>query len=575
MAKSLQDKIKDKLNELRIQRGQIEDSLEEYREQLELDTLEANQVQELQNHIDYLEKSLNKIDDEISEVKGNKRELSEIEREASDYKWRDIEPLLAEAVEKYYINYCVENNKFLYCIDMASKIKDELNTEYTVVNPQFRMFEASRIQLVISKMINKYLVNEHHKLIKWFMVNNRTHFQSTASFLTAKWNSDKVYNKASIIRNFWVEPDLKNKEDYNKDFDILLHCVGGGKEQNIHHLEIWPVYKYLFPERVANTPNLDICGPTGANGKGRYLELNKTIFTYGCVSPGTAKELSDGFNASWEMSTLIYFDEPTEKELAHNKVKNATGGEEQRIEKKGIDAYTADRNYSIMALSNNEHGVFRLEGSGMAGQDRRFSVISTDIVMIDEIMRREKCSFDEATVRVNQIAQLVKDRKEVAKWMGHIMVKHDIAGMMILPPLHGEDYTQRFEDQKDRYETIFDLIYPVFVENAIFPTMLLKQIVDSLLSTEKKKIDVNAKSLNNKFKYYLLKKKVDFDKQDRRTFKILFNGELCETYNDKTVFYYSKQNDTIPTNFELKNLSSRPYSKEFGLSKDRLSISID
>jgi len=574
MAKSTQDKIKEELNNLRIRKGEIEDALFELREKLQDDSLSDEDKRNLELAIEFQEKSLNQIDDKIDEVRGDKKELTEAEKEASEYKWREIEPKLAETVDKHYMNYCVENNKFIYCIDMASKIKDEGDTEYVVVNPQFRMFEASRIQLVVSKMINKYLVNEHHKLIKWFMVNNKTHFQSTASFLTAKWSSDKVYNKASIIRNFWVEPDMVNYESYNKDFDILTYCVGGGKQENIEHLEVWPVYKYWYPERVANTPNLDICGPLGANGKGRYLELCKTIFTYGCVSPGTAKELSDGFNASWEMSTLIYFDEPTEKELAHNKVKNATGGEEQRIEKKGIDAYTADRNYSIMALSNNERGVFHLEGNGMAGQDRRFSVVSTDIVMIDEVMKRENCTFEEATVRVNQIAQLVKDRKEVAKWMGHIMMKYDITNMKILPPLHGVDYKQRFEDQKDKYETVFDMIYPVFVENGLFPSMLLKQIVDSLLSTDKKKVDSNTQTLNNKFKLYLQKKKVDFSKEDRKTFSIVHDGESSfDVFKDKTVFYYDKTVE--PTEFELNKLSDRPYNKEFGLSKDRLIISLD
>jgi hypothetical protein len=352
----------------------------------------------------------------------------------------------------------------------------------------------------------------------------------------------------------------------------LLYCVSGGKQENIEHLEMWPVYKYWFPERVANTPNLDICGPLGANGKGRYLELCKTIFTYGCVSPGTAKELNDGFNSGWEMSTLIYFDEPTDKELAHNKVKNATGGEEQRIEKKGVDAYTADRNYSIMALSNNEKGVFHLEGTGMAGQDRRFSVVSTDVVMIDEIMRRENCTFEEATVRVNQIAQLVKDRTEVAKWMGHIMMKYNVTDMKILPPLHGVDYQQRFTDQKEKIEMVFDEILPVFKNNSMIPLPFIVQIVDTLLYPERKKPS-NSQTIGNKFKLYLKKHKIDFGMEARQQVKLTFHGDFDHDLGQKTVFYYDKSN--IHNEFEMSHISERPYSKEFGLSKDRINISID
>jgi hypothetical protein len=171
----------------------------------------------------------------------------------------------------------------------------------------------------------------------------------------------------------------------------------------------------LYPERVANTPNLDCGGKPGGNGKGRYAEMCRTIFTPNCIVQGAAKELNDGFNASWELATILLFDEPGDRELEAGKMKKATGGEEQRVERKGVDSYTADRNYSMLALSNNSHGVFKLSGTGTGGEDRRYSVMNTSIVMIDEIMKRELCTKDQAGVRADAIAQLVKDRREVAR----------------------------------------------------------------------------------------------------------------------------------------------------------------
>lgn len=564
MAKTTEQKIKDRLTELFAQEGLIKRDLRKLEDE--------SDNEEAQRKIQALQYQLESVQNEIEETENDAQELKETKEEAKEYRWKDIEPLIKEVASKYYMNYCVENNKFVYCMDMASKIKDETG-EYVVVNPQFRMFDALRAEKVISKLINKYLTDANHRIIKWFMVNNQTHFQATASFMTAKWSSDKVYNKAKIISDFWVTPDMENYQSYNKDFDLLLYCVGGGKQENIEHLEVWPVYKYWFPERVANTPNLDICGPLGANGKGRYLEMCKTIFTYGCVSPGTSKELSDGFNSSWEMSTLIYFDEPTEKELPHNKVKNVTGGEEQRIEKKGIDAYTTDRNYSIMALSNNERGVFHLEGSGMAGQDRRFSVVSTDIVMIDEIMKRENCTFDEATIRVNQIAQLVKDRKEVAKFMGHIMVKHDIPNMKILRPLHGQDYKKRFEDQKDKFEQIFDRILPIFKQTGIMPVPFLTKICETLLTRGDKITIVKSQSITSKFTFYLQKHRIDYGHEQKKNTRILFSGDQTEMLEQKSVFYYDKNNQVDRMEFSL--LSTRPYTKLHTFTKDNLTISID
>jgi phage/plasmid-associated DNA primase len=412
-------------------------------------------------------------------------------------------------------------------MDMASDIIDEMTGErYTVMNPQFRQFEGNKIERVMSKLISKFLSDSSFRIIKWFMTNNKTHFQETASFLYAKWSSDKVYNKARVISYFWAEPDFINAQDYNKDVDTLLYSVSGGKQENIDHLEQWIAYKYLFPERVANTPNLDICGPLGANGKGRYLELCKTVFTYGCVTPATAKELSDGFNASWEMSTIIYFDEPTEKELPTNKVKNATGGEEQRIEKKGVDAYTADRNYNIMALSNNEEGVFRLAGNGMAGQDRRYSVVSTDIILIDEIIKRENCTFEEATVRVNQIAQLVKDRKEVRKWLAHVIMKHNVMDMKILHPLHGEDYHKRFEDQKDTVQQVFDALLPTILYCGVMTIDVLQQAVQELGNM---KTIMTPQKIKQRFQKYLDQHKIKYEYVKNTRISLLHKGEVSET----------------------------------------------
>ena len=575
MSKAIEKKMQDELDELYAQEGRLKRVIDQHQNVLVSDDLTPVERESAEKMLHADNINLERIQQRIDEINGDISGLKEKQQEANDFKWKDVEPLIKQTVEKNHMSYCVENNKFIYCMDMASKIKDDTTgQEYVVVNPQFRSFEAARVERVMSKLIGVFLADANFRIIKWFMTkHNYTHFQATASFLYSKWDSDKVYNKARVIQNFWVKPDTENYADYNKDFDILLYCVGGGKQENIEHLEQWPVYKYWFPERVANTPNLDICGPTGANGKGRYLELNKTIFTYGCVSPGTSKELNDGFNANWEMSTLVYFDEPTEKELPNNKVKNATGGEEQRIEKKGVDAYTADRNYSIMALSNNENGVFQLTGSGMAGQDRRFSVVSTDIVMIDEIIRREGCTFEEATLRVNQIAQMVKDRKEVSKWMGHVMLKHQIPLMKILAPLHGEDYRNRFEDQKDRLEIIFDRLTIAFKEANTLPLPFITTIVNTLLSMNGKQVNMQPKTVSSKFTNYLKKNKIDFGMEKQQKVKLLWEGVETDTLPQSTVFYYDKL--IMDNKLEYSKISTKVYNKLGYLGKDDLTIRVD
>jgi hypothetical protein len=333
-----------------------------------------------------------------------------------------------------------------------------------------------------------------------------------------------------------------------------MYCIGGGKQENIDHLEKWPVYKYLYPERVGNTPNLDCGGKPGGNGKGRYGELCRTIFTPSCVVPAAAKELSDGFNANWELATILLFDEPTEKELPANKLKQATGGEEQRVERKGVDAYTADRNFSVLALSNNAHGVFKLSGTGSGGEDRRYSVIATTIVLPDEIMRRENCSEEVAKKRTQEIADLVKNREEVAKWMAHVIFKHNLQDGKYLTALHGEDYRNRFEDQKSTYDIIFDQLMPAVKKTGIISANILNDIVDVLYPVAKR----HPRVVKDLFANYLATNKIEYTTRAQTYVDITWQGKqhmshrsfVFKLRDDAKDFEWSLISTSIPCRVE-------------------------
>ena len=503
------------LNTVRIELGEEQDKLEQleraYREGVSI--LDGSQLSKLEEGITTQRLFVKAKQELVDEIKQDKLDLSDTKANADTFKWKEVEPLLRNVSEELHISYNVETNKFIYCMDMADKPS-------AVVNPVFRTFDASRAPNVLGKLIDHHLPDAGFQINKFYQFNH-SHYQETASFMGDKWGKTKVYNKARVISKFWTEPDFARADEYNKDFDLLMYCVGGGKQENIDHLEQWPVYKYLYPERVGNTPNLDCGGKPGGNGKGRYGELCRTIFTHGCVVPAAAKELADGFNANWELATILLFDEPTEKELPANKLKQATGGEEQRVERKGVDAYTADRNFSVLALSNNTHGVFKLSGTGSGGEDRRYSVMATTIVMIDEVMRLEGITKDEAAIRVNGIAQLVKSREEVAKWMAHVIYKHNLQDMQHLHPLHGEDYRNRFEDQKSTYDVIFDQLMPVFMQTGVISVNILNDIVTVLHPIAKRPPRV----VKDLFASYLAINKIEFNTQSQTRVDVKWQGK--------------------------------------------------
>lgn len=522
--------------------GQIEikekwqKSLAEIEKRIALGTATAQDkvaAAEAKGNIKLAEAAITDLNKQRSEIKT----LEKSEEQAATLS--EERELIKKLVDDYHIGFIIPENKFMYCRDVSDPNKD-------IVNPLFQIIDAHKFGRMLNKMAKKrlrygqkVLVDE---LIDLFQDTKNDYSLTTCSFNRAKWDKSQVYNKGDVIMKFWVEPNFD--EAHDPRFDFLIKCVGGGKQENMDHLEKWLAFKYLNPDKVANTPNLDIGGYPGGNGKGRFVELCKTIFTNPCVSAAALKELMDGFNASWEMATLLYYDEPAKDELPDGKIKNATGSEDIRIERKGIDATMADRNYSIVFLSNNPNGVVKLAGTGSSGEDRRYSVIVTNLVMVDEAIK-QGMDLKEAKDYVNSVNDIIKDRKEVAKFLGHIILKHNVADLSILQPLHGTDYYARFNDQKSSLDVAFDYMLPAFKQNELIPYEILKACIVAITGYEK----LTDKTLKQDWKRYLEKNKItaEYYEGQQRLY-------IEYHYNNKDVLTVQK------TAFIIKDSQSRKFN---------------
>lgn len=461
-------------------------------------------IKDLLAIVEVAEKQLKayQIDGEINSINTIKKIQSESE-------------IITELIKRHHIGYLCEDNKYVYCLQMA-------NSTYSgIINPQFSVVDTSKIIPVLNKMCGKILSIDAYQVRDLFQSSNNDYYRITGSFNGEKWDSSKVYNKMKIIQQYWVQPI---DEPHDSHFDFLMHTVSGGKQENIDHLEQWVAYKWLYPERNANIPNIDIGGYPGGNGKGRFIELLKTIFTHGCVVPAAKKELLDGFNASWETAVVLCYDEPTSDDLPEGKLKNATGSEEQRIEKKGIDAYTADRNFNFVFTSNNPTGVVKLAGTGSSGEDRRWSVISTDKVMVDEFVNRG-LSVEEAKIQTNEINNIIKNREAVGRWLCHIIQKHDVINMAVLHPLHGEDYHARIESQKDRWHQLFDLIMPVFRHCGVITLEILTNMAEELAGVNK----ATPKAVTTNFNRYLKQNRIEAQYVKNTRVPLLHKGAIIDT----------------------------------------------
>jgi hypothetical protein len=487
-----------------------------------------------------------------------------VEDERNSKYWAKERPLVEKAILEYHVGYLGLENKILFCKDMGK----------SVINAIFFEFEAAGQKPVRTfNMLCKTILKgaDTQKIIDLISKMGRSYIMRTSSFADTKWDGEGVYNQAQIIMNFWTQPNLNEYETYNTDFDILMHCIGGGKKENIDHLEQWVGYKFCHPDRVANTPNLDIGGQPGGNGKGRFVKLCETIFSPVCVIEAAAKEIMSGFNANWASAVVIHYDEPEEDELPNSKIKNATGGETQRIERKGVDAFMADRNFSFIFTSNNETGVVKLTGN-RAGEDRRYSVMITNIVMVDYIMELENCDFDTAKQRVNSIAQLVKNNEEVAKWLAHVMIKHNVMNMEVLQPLHGIDYSNRFEDQKTILNRAFDAIFPVFLSQKFIATDLLLELIHILTDNEKYK----AITVRRHFESYLKNKKMEPRMIDRVRIDYQWKGVSTHQYKDRVQRSIITLAPVQPVDvFDYSTVSSAKMVKGIGLTADACILSLN
>lgn len=503
MAIKSPDKLRAEVRELEHERDALQAELDKQDPDSQTALLIKGKVSELNDAIYIIQTQLNKA-------------ASAEEKIAKKATWEKLAPHVDRAIRDNYMGYVIPEAKFIYC----------KNYGVNQSNVQFSLVPATQIVRVLNKMIGTTIRGkEYQEIIDYFETKNRSYFTVTSSFNTSKWDEQQIYNKMTIARDQWLKPDYDRSDEYDPRIDFLIHSVAGGKQENIDHLEQWVAFKYLNPNKSANIPNLDMGGTPGGNGKGRFIELLKTIFTPICVIQAHKEEL-EKFNSQWEMAVILYYDEPEEKELAASKLKQATGSEDMRVEKKGIDATMADRNYNFIFMSNNENGVVKLSGGSDGGEDRRYSVLTTDVVLYEALVGANLSDID-ARSYLNELAQkVIKDPVTVSRWLAHIIKKHNVAEMQELPALHGQDYRARFENQKDAVTEAFDAILPVFKQNKCIPIYLLTNLVQTLTENSAHK----TRNVVSKFMAYLARNKVEAIERKKQLIAVKWQDTVMEDY---------------------------------------------
>jgi hypothetical protein len=537
-------------------------------------------VENAKNKIKEFQATVAELDAHITDIE---QESLKVENLSLNESYEEIKTI----VEHTHMKYLVTSDDFMYA-ESTSEPDRSSSVDFISVNGS----NITRTLTFLSQRItgNKKAVTLSADTVKDWFQRNRYDANKIISDYTAHQDDDRTFNRARALKQFWIQPDYDNYESYNPLWDDLYYCVGGGKQENIDHLEKWFVYKYMYPERVDNTPNIDVIAPVGGNGKGRLVEMVRTAQTQNAVAKATIDELSGkGFNALLSEATLASLDEVEDRVLPSGVYKAATGDSYQRLEFKGKDAVTARRNYNIFASS--QKGVIPVEIAGDksdgGAQNRRTSVMYTNISLMSYFTQKirkqsledgETISEEEiatrARSRTQAVAEMVLSKAETSKWYAHCIRKWDIDKINAdvgLPALHGEDFMKRLEKMKTSSDEVFQQMVDAIKGLGVVPLKVLVSMAKLLTNNDK----WTDKGFQDKFDEMLDRMKIVYRKEKKMRYRIKYKDHVDSSKTNQALCYvFNKADDELAT-FDHTNLISTVLDKKFEFQKRDIMIGDD
>lgn len=493
---------------------------------------------------------LQKLDHEIADLT---TELNAIQEQNKKKAKQSLDSVIANNT----IAYISSDDKYIL-IRNYSKTETKVNLVETILSKT----ELPGVLNNLSKTSGQFDELSSVDIRQCFERCGKSYVIRTSSFNDDKWRDDEVYNIINEQRKYWAPID--NGTDYDPLFDDLIYSLAGGKQENIDYIEKWVAFKYLYPEKCKTIPNLSITGRPGGNGKGMFIVLLRSIFTENGVGLIRSKNLTGGFNAVMEGKVITVLDDEKKSNFPQDELKQNTGNPAVMIERKGIDSYTVDATANTIVLDNT--GLVKLVGGGIGGEDRRWSIISTELKLLDHLQEKYEITDEDSRRAADEMAtKLFENRISSGKWVAHCIEKWDVHNMNVLPPLHGVDYLDRIAEQKDNWTTIFEQVLPIMINQGFMPMKFLKQIIEA---TTEERIK-NAGPMTKKFDEFLSRKgHKSVEKVEQAYYKISM-GPRGLVEKDKGAI---RRIDPTANTFDFRLISNEPWSKKTPITKDSLEL---
>lgn len=274
---------------------------------------------------------------------------------------------------------------------------------------------------------------------RWFRTHTRT-FEQVGS------------DTLNMLRWQFLQPE---EGEHHWVFDTLMCSLGGGKAENIEHIEKVIVAKWANPANYT-LPTV-VISDDGGTGKSLFAEkVLPIIFGSDLVSPNVAmEEVTGQFNAHLMGQAVWVINENRPDRNDQDGIKRILGSKTIRSERKGKDAQRAANTALVLVFGNFTLGAIKLSGTEV---DRRFSILKNDAPLKTYTSQILNISPDEAHRWMWEEGQhVLGDPHEIAKWLGHLIVKHSAQPSVMA--LHGKDYEEMLEGQADTAQQVFKAFF--------------------------------------------------------------------------------------------------------------------
>lgn len=361
-----------------------------------------------------------------------------------------------------------KNNRIKASIEKRNENTSELQSAMSELINDFNYVYVQKQDVYIRMIDNVYeffkpqsLPRRHyvlddpevfHQFRVMLEVLNKKYDRVTHSFRSDLPKSD--FNLSS--KEGWVLPILNNNDEpyeYHWLFDDLMYSLGGGKRENINHIEQVLIHKIINPANF-KLPALVIYGE-GSVGKNLFVDVVcHTIFAGATISE-KAERVMGHFNSLIAGKAVVLINEGKAAKAEMETFKNNVHKPRLTINTKCVIEYEADNTPLYIFGSNDLESAIRLGGDK---SDRRWSIIKVKYSLASKVAERLDTT-EELAERfiIDNDMKILGNPEEIAKWLGALVVRW---GSLDAPrALHGEDYKALVKQQAPEWE---EFLFEIF-----------------------------------------------------------------------------------------------------------------